>query len=163
MLFATRLGILMKTFSAKTNEVKHDWYLVDASNKILGRLATTVASHLRGKHKPQFTPHIDTGDFIIVINAEKIAVTGRKFKEKKYYHHSGYPGGLKTTTLQKLQEKDPTRIIELAVKGMLPKNSLGRKMYKKLKVYAGNKHPHEAQQPKQLTVEDRYDGSSARI
>ena len=153
----------MKTFSAKTNEVKHDWYLVDASNKILGRLATTVASHLRGKHKPQFTPHIDTGDFIIVINAEKIAVTGRKFKEKKYYHHSGYPGGLKTTTLQKLQEKDPTRIIELAVKGMLPKNSLGRKMYKKLKVYAGNKHPHEAQQPKQLTVEDRYDGSSARI
>lgn len=142
----------MKTFSAKAQDIKRDWYLIDADNKVLGRLATTVASYLRGKHKAEFTTHVDTGDFIIIINAEKIAVTGRKFKEKKYYRHSGYPGGLKTHTFEKLQEKNPTKIIEIAVKGMLPKNSLGREMYRKLKVYAGSNHPHFAQQPKPLTI-----------
>lgn len=144
---------LMKTFSAKAHEVKRDWYLVDASNKILGRLASEIARRLRGKHKPEYTPHVDTGDYIIVTNAKHIAVTGHKFKEKLYYSHSGYPGGLKTIAFNKLKAKDPTRIIELAVKGMLPKNSLGREMARKLKVYAGSEHPHTAQQPIQLEIE----------
>ncbi|MBA2709900.1 MAG: 50S ribosomal protein L13 [Tatlockia sp.] len=143
----------MKTFSAKTHEVKRDWYVIDASDKILGRLATEIARRLRGKHKAEFTPHVDTGDYIVITNAEKVAVTGRKFKEKMYYHHTGFPGGIKSISFDKLQEKNPVRIIELAVKGMLPKNPLGREMYRKLKVYAGNEHPHTAQQPKQLEIE----------
>jgi large subunit ribosomal protein L13 len=144
----------MKTFSAKAHEVKRDWYVVDASNKILGRLATEIARRLRGKHKAEYTPHVDTGDYIVVTNAEKVTVTGRKFKEKIYYRHSGFPGGIKSISFDKLQEKNPIRIIELAVKGMLPKNPLGREMYRKLKVYAGNEHPHTAQQPKQLEIEE---------
>ncbi|CDZ77899.1 50S ribosomal protein L13 [Legionella massiliensis] len=144
----------MKTFSAKTHEVKRDWYVIDASDKVLGRLATEIARRLRGKHKAEYTPHVDTGDYIVVTNAEKVAVTGRKFKEKMYYHHSGFPGGIKSISFDKLQEKNPVRIIELAVKGMLPKNPLGREMYRKLKVYAGNEHPHTAQQPKQLEIEE---------
>ncbi|MDI9818432.1 MULTISPECIES: 50S ribosomal protein L13 [unclassified Legionella] len=144
----------MKTFSAKAHEVKRDWYVIDASDKVLGRLATEIARRLRGKHKAEYTPHVDTGDYIIVTNAEKVTVTGRKFKEKMYYHHSGFPGGIKETSFDKLQKKNPIRIIELAVKGMLPKNPLGREMYRKLKVYAGNEHPHTAQQPKQLEIEE---------
>ncbi|ASQ45072.1 50S ribosomal protein L13 [Legionella clemsonensis] len=144
----------MKTFSAKTHEVKRDWYVIDASDKVLGRLATEIARRLRGKHKAEYTPHVDTGDYIIVTNAEKVTVTGRKFKEKMYYHHTGFPGGIKATSFDKLQQKNPVRIIELAVKGMLPKNPLGREMYRKLKVYAGSEHPHTAQQPKQLEIEE---------
>lgn len=144
----------MKTFSAKTHEVKRDWYVIDASDKVLGRLATEIARRLRGKHKAEYTPHVDTGDYIIVTNAEKVTVTGRKFKEKMYYHHTGFPGGIKSISFDKLQAKNPVRIIELAVKGMLPKNPLGREMYRKLKVYAGNEHPHTAQQPKQLEIEE---------
>lgn len=144
----------MKTFSAKAHEVKRDWYVIDASDKVLGRLATEIARRLRGKHKAEYTPHVDTGDYIIVTNAEKVAVTGRKFKEKMYYHHTGFPGGIKSISFDKLQAKNPVRIIELAVKGMLPKNPLGREMYRKLKVYAGNEHPHTAQQPKQLEIEE---------
>ena len=143
----------MKTFSAKAHEVKRDWLVVDASDKVLGRLATEIARRLRGKHKAEYTPHVDTGDYIIVTHAEKVRVTGRKFKEKIYYHHSGFPGGIKSVSFQKLQEKNPTRIIELAVKGMLPKNPLGRDMYRKLKVYVGAEHPHTAQQPKTLEIE----------
>lgn len=144
----------MKTFSAKAHEVKRDWYVIDASGKVLGRLATEIARRLRGKHKAEYTPHVDTGDYIIVTNAEKVTVTGRKYKEKIYYHHSGFPGGIKSIAFDKLQQKKPERIIELAVKGMLPKNSLGREMYRKLKVYIGNEHPHTAQQPKQLEIEE---------
>jgi large subunit ribosomal protein L13 len=144
----------MKTFSAKTHEVKRDWYVIDASEKVLGRLATEVARRLRGKHKAEYTPHVDTGDYIIVTNAEKIAVTGRKFKEKMYYHHSEFPGGIKSISFDKLQEKNPARILERAVKGMLPKNPLGREMYRKLKIYVGTDHPHAAQQPKQLDIEE---------
>jgi large subunit ribosomal protein L13 len=144
----------MKTFSAKAHEVKRDWYIIDASDKVLGRVATEIARRLRGKHKAEFTPHVDTGDYIVVINAEKITVTGRKFKEKMYYRHSEFPGGIKSISFDKLQDKNPTRIIELAVKGMLPKNVLGREMYRKLKVYAGNDHPHTAQQPKKLEIEE---------
>lgn len=144
----------MKTFSAKAHEIKRDWYVIDASDKVLGRLATEIARRLRGKHKAEYTPHVDTGDYIVVTNAEKVAVTGRKFKEKMYYHHTGFPGGIKSISFDKLQEKNPVRIIELAVKGMLPKNPLGREMYRKLKVYVGNEHPHTAQQPKQLEIEE---------
>ena len=144
----------MKTFSAKAHEVKRDWFIIDASDKVLGRLATEIARRLRGKHKAEYTPHVDTGDYIIVTNAEKVAVTGRKFKEKIYYSHSGFPGGIKSISFEKLQQKDPTRIIERAVKGMLPRNPLGRDMFRKLKVYAGTEHPHEAQQPKQLEIEE---------
>ncbi len=144
----------MKTFSAKTHEVKRDWYVVDASEKVLGRLATEIARRLRGKHKAEYTPHVDTGDYIIVTNAEKVAVTGRKFKEKMYYHHTGHPGGIKSISFDKLQAKNPVRIIERAVKGMLPKNPLGREMYRKLKIYVGTAHPHEAQQPKQLEIKE---------
>lgn len=143
----------MKTYSAKAADVNRGWYIIDASEQILGRLATEAARRLRGKHKAEFTPHVDTGDYIIVINAEKVTVTGRKFENKTYYSHSGYPGGMKQIQFDKLQEKNPTKIIELAIKGMLPKNSLGRDMYRKLKVYAGSEHPHEAQQPKKLEIE----------
>lgn len=144
----------MKTFSAKAHEVKRDWYEIDASGKVLGRLATEVARRLRGKHKAEYTPHVDTGDYIVITNAEKVAVTGRKFKEKKYYSHTGFPGGIKEITFDKLQAKNPTRIIERAVKGMLPKNPLGREMYRKLKIYVGTEHPHAAQQPKKLEIEE---------
>jgi len=144
----------MKTFSAKAHEVKRDWFVIDASNKVLGRLATEIARRLRGKHKAEYTPHVDTGDFIIVTNAEKVTVTGRKFKQKMYHRHSGFPGGIKSVPFDKMQDQHPTRIIELAVKGMLPKNILGREMYRKLKVYTGNEHPHTAQQPKQLEIEE---------
>lgn len=144
----------MKTFSAKGHEVKRDWFVVDASDKVLGRLASEIARRLRGKHKAEYTPHVDTGDYIIVTNAEKVAVTGRKFKDKMYYRHSGHPGGIKSDSFEKLLARNPTRIIELAVKGMLPKNPLGRDMYRKMKVYVGNDHPHAAQQPKQLVIEE---------
>ena len=142
----------MKTFSAKAEEIKRSWYLIDASGKTLGRLATEVARRLRGKHKPEYTPHVDTGDYIIIINAEKVGVTGRKAEQKTYYSHTGYPGGIKSTTFEKLQAKHPERIIETAVKGMLPKNPLGRAMFRKLKVYAGAEHNHVAQQPEQIDV-----------
>ena len=144
----------MKTYSAKPHEVKRDWYVVDATEKTLGRLATEIARRLRGKHKAEYTPHVDTGDYIVVTNAEKVTVTGRKHKEKMYYHHSGYPGGIKSISFDKLQAKNPVSIIEIAVKGMLPKNPLGREMYRKLKVYVGTEHPHAAQQPKQLDIEE---------
>lgn len=144
----------MKTFSAKAHEVKRDWYVVDASDKILGRLATEIARRLRGKHKAEYTPHVDTGDYIVVTNVEAIKVTGRKFKDKIYYNHSGFPGGIKEISFEKLQAKNPARILERAVKGMLPKNTLGRDMYRKLKIYVGSDHPHAAQQPKQLEIEE---------
>ena len=144
----------MKTFSAKAHEVMQNWFVVDANNKVLGRLAARIAHHLRGKHKPEYTPHVDTGDYIIVINANKIRVTGKKTKEKIYYRHTGYPGGIKSESFAKLQARRPGRVIELAVKGMLPKNSLGRAMFKKLKIYADDVHPHMAQQPTILTIED---------
>lgn len=142
----------MKTYSAKPHEVQRNWYVVDATDKTLGRLASRIALYLRGKNKPEYTPHVDTGDYIIVINADKVRVTGNKFTDKKYFHHSGFPGGIKETTFDKLQQKHPTRIIELAVKGMLPKNPLGRDMYRKLKVYAGAEHGHQAQQPQPLDL-----------
>jgi len=143
----------MKTYFATTENSEHKWYVIDAQGKVLGRLATQVANYLRGKHKPEYTPHADTGDYIIIINAAQIKMTGNKNQEKIYYTHSGYPGGLKETSFEKLQEKAPTRVIELAVKGMLPKNSLGREMLRKLKVYAGAEHPHEAQQPIAIDLE----------
>ena len=142
----------MKTFSAKADEIKREWFIIDAEDVILGRMATEIAKRLRGKHKPEFTPHVDTGDYIVVINAEKIAVTGNKMKQKTYYKHTGYIGNLKSITLEKQLEKHPEVVIETAVKGMLPKNSLGRTMYRKLKVYAGSEHPHEAQQPITLEI-----------
>lgn len=142
----------MKTFSANAQNVKREWFVVDASDKVLGRLAAEVAKRLRGKHKPEFTPHCDTGDYIVVINAEKIAVTGNKANAKTYYRHSGYPGGIREIAFKQMLEKHPARIIEIAVKGMLPKNKLGRAMLKKLKVYAGSNHRHDAQQPKPLEI-----------
>jgi large subunit ribosomal protein L13 len=142
----------MKTFSAKSETVQRDWYLVDASGKTLGRLATELAHRLRGKHKPVYTPHVDTGDYLIVINAEKIHVTGNKLADKKYHRFTGYIGNLKTETLGQALERHPERVIETAVKGMLPKNPLGRAMYRKLKVYKGAEHPHAAQQPQVLDI-----------
>jgi large subunit ribosomal protein L13 len=142
----------MKTFSAKPEEVRRDWYVVDAEGKTLGRLASEIAHRLRGKHKPEYTPHVDTGDYIIVVNAEKIGVTGTKEKNKLYQHHTGYIGNLKTTSLGKLRKTFPDRILNTAVKGMLPNNPLGRAMFKKLKVYAGPAHDHQAQQPKVLDI-----------
>jgi large subunit ribosomal protein L13 len=142
----------MKTFSAKPAEVKRDWYVIDAEGKTLGRLATEVARRLRGKHKPEYTPHVDTGDYIIVINAKKIGVTGNKEQDKIYYRHTGYIGNMKSISLGKLRQTFPDRIITTAVKGMLPKNPLGRAMFKKLKVYAGSEHNHQAQQPKVLEI-----------
>ena len=142
----------MKTISAKAETVKRDWYIVDASNKMLGRLASELARRLRGKHKPVYTPHVDTGDYLVVVNAEKIAVTGRKLDDKIYYHHTGYIGNLKSIALKDLLAQHPERVIEIAVKGMLPKNPLGRAMYRKLKVYKGPDHPHSAQQPQVLEI-----------
>jgi len=140
------------TVSAKPAEVKRDWYVIDAEGKTLGRLASEVASRLRGKHKPIYTPHVDTGDYIVIVNAEKIGVTGNKATDKMYYRHTGYVGNLKTVSFDKMIEKSPERVIELAVKGMLPKGPLGREMYRKLKVYAGPEHNHHAQQPLALEI-----------
>jgi large subunit ribosomal protein L13 len=142
----------MKTYSAKTGEVEQGWYVVNAQNKVLGRLAVQIASRLRGKHKPQYTPHVDTGDFIVVVNASKLRVTGRKPERKIYYRHSGYPGGIKETTFEKMQAANPERVLKTAVKGMLPKGPLGYAMLRKLKIYAGETHPHSAQQPKNLEI-----------
>jgi large subunit ribosomal protein L13 len=140
----------MKTYSAKPGEITREWYLVDAEGKTLGRLATQIADTLRGKQKPQFTPHVDTGDFVIVVNAEKIQVTGNKLDQKRYYRHSGYPGGLRSRTLREQLERRPTEVLRVAVKGMLPKNKLARQQITKLKIYAGPEHPHDAQNPKPL-------------
>lgn len=142
----------MKTYSAKASDVRREWYLIDATDKVLGRLSVEIAKRLRGKHKPVFTPHVDTGDFIVVVNADKIRVTGNKAQDKMYYRHTGYPGGLYETNFKKMQERFPERALELAVKGMLPKGPLGYAMLKKLKVYAGSQHPHAAQQPQALNV-----------
>ena len=143
----------MKTFSAKSHEVTRDWYIVDAAGKVLGHVATEIARRLRGKHKPEFTPHVDTGDYIVVVNAEKLRVTGNKAKDKLYHRHTTYPGGIRTTNFEKMQAKHPERVLTLAVKGMLPKGPLGYAMIKKMKIYAGQAHPHAAQQPKPLQIE----------
>jgi large subunit ribosomal protein L13 len=142
----------MKTFVAKESEVERKWYLVDAQDKVLGRLATQIAVRLRGKHKPIFTPHVDTGDFVVVVNAEKVTLTGQKWDKKIYYHHSGYVGGLKEITAGKLREKRPEDLLRFAVRRMLPRNVLGRRQLKKLKIYAGPEHPHEAQKPEKLEI-----------
>ena len=142
----------MKTFSAKAESVKRDWFVVDATDKTLGRLSTEIARRLRGKHKPEFTPHVDTGDYIVVVNAQKVHVTGAKLDDKMYHRFTGYVGNLKTTSLKDLLASHPERVIEIAVKGMLPKNPLGREMYRKLKVYGGAEHPHTAQQPQALEI-----------
>ena len=141
----------MATYMAKKEETDRKWHLIDANGKTLGRLASRVAMILRGKHKPTFTPHVDTGDFVIVVNAGKVNLTGKKWKDKLYIHHSGYPGGLKSISAEKMKEKKPERLITMAVQGMLPKNKLGRKLLKKLKVYDGETHPHQAQQPEVLS------------
>jgi len=143
---------MMRTYIPKPDEISRNWVVVDASNQILGRLASEVARLLRGKHKPQYTPFLDTGDFVVIVNAERIAVTGRKMEDKLYYRHSGHPGGLKVETLRERLDKYPERAIRSAVWGMLPKNRLGRKLLKKLKVYAGPEHPHAAQNPKQIAL-----------
>lgn len=143
----------MKTYNATNETAQHNWYMVDAAGKTLGRLASEVAKRLRGKHKPEYTPHVDTGDYIIVINASQVKVTGSKTTDKVYYSHTGYPGGLKAITFEKLLAKHPEKVIEKAIKGMLPKNILGRAMYRKLKVYAGSEHPHQAQEPKTLDLD----------
>jgi large subunit ribosomal protein L13 len=143
---------MMKTYSAKSNEVDRKWYVVDAKGQVLGRLASFIATRLRGKHKPIYTPHVDTGDHVIVVNAAKVALTGRKWDQKVYYRHSGYMGGLKSTTANQLLQKRPGDLIVFAVRGMLPKNRLGRQMLRKLKVYAGSDHPHTAQQPEQIQI-----------
>ena len=142
----------MKTISAKPESVKRDWYIVDAEGKTLGRMAAEIAHRLRGKHKPEYTPHVDTGDYIVVINAEKVRVTGNKASDKMYHSHTGYPGGLKSMSFEKLIDKAPERVIQSAVKGMLPRGPLGRAMFKKMKVYAGDVHPHTAQQPQELNI-----------
>jgi large subunit ribosomal protein L13 len=143
----------MTTYTAKAGEIQHGWYVVDAQGKVLGRLAAQIAVRLRGKHKPQYTPHVDTGDFIVVVNASKLRVTGRKNERKMYYRHSGQPGQLHETSFAKLQAKKPARVLQIAVKGMLPKGPLGYAMLKKLKVYGGATHPHSAQQPKTLEIQ----------
>ncbi len=142
----------MKTFSAKPHEVQRDWYVVDATNKTLGRLSTEIARRLKGKHKPEYTPHVDTGDYIVVVNVEKIRVTGNKMKDKMYHRSTGYIGNLKSTPLEKVMDEAPERVLQYAVKGMLPRNPLGRKMLSKLRVFAGPEHPHEAQQPIPLEI-----------
>ena len=142
----------MKTFSAKPHEVQRDWFVVDATEKVLGRLAAEVARRLRGKHKAIYTPHVDTGDYIVVVNVDKLRVTGTKAQDKKYYRHTGYPGGIRETSFTKLQQRHPERVLEKAVKGMLPKGPLGYAMLKKMKCYAGGEHPHGAQQPKALEI-----------
>jgi large subunit ribosomal protein L13 len=144
--------MIMRTVSAKKEEVTRQWYVVDAEGQTLGRLSTEIANRLRGKHKASFTPHVDTGDYVVVINAEKVKVTGRKAQDKMYYHHTGFPGGIKSISFEKLVDKAPERIIEAAVKGMMPKNKLSRAMLAKLKIYAGSEHPHEAQQPISLAL-----------
>ncbi|MEQ8264360.1 50S ribosomal protein L13 [Pseudohaliea sp.] len=142
----------MKTYSAKAGDVHQDWYVVDATDKTLGRLAAEIAHRLRGKHKPEYTPHVDTGDYIVVVNCEKVRVTGAKATDKMYYHHTGYPGGIRSASFEKLIDKAPERVLQRAVKGMLPRNPLGRAMFRKLKVYAGSEHPHAAQQPQPLNI-----------
>jgi large subunit ribosomal protein L13 len=142
----------MKTYSANAETVKREWFVIDATDKVLGRLSTEIARRLRGKHKPEYTPHVDTGDYIVVINAEKVRVTGNKETDKMYHHHTGYIGSLKSVSLAKMRASHPDRIIKHSVKGMLPKNSLGRAMFKKLKVYAGSSHEHAAQQPQPLEI-----------
>lgn len=142
----------MTTYTAKAGQVKHDWVVVDAQNKVLGRLAAQIAMRLRGKHKPEYTPHVDTGDFVVVVNASKLRVTGRKAERKTYYRHTGFPGGIRETNFAKLQATRPERVLQHAVKGMLPKGPLGYAMLRKLKVYAGDKHPHSAQQPKSVEI-----------
>jgi large subunit ribosomal protein L13 len=142
----------MKTYNARKEDIIRNWYVIDAEGQILGRLASEIARRLRGKHKPIYTPYVDTGDFVIVVNAGKVSLTGKKLSDKVYYHYSGYPGGLKKTYAGKMLEDNPDKVLNYAVKGMLPKNSLGRKMLKKLKIYAGNDHPHEAQCPQVIKV-----------
>ena len=142
----------MKTYTAKPADIRREWFVIDATDKVLGRLATEVARRLRGKHKPQYTPHMDTGDHIVIVNAERIRVTGTKLDNKVYHRHTGYPGGIRTTALKDMLNDTPERVIEKAVKGMLPKNPLGRAMYRKLHVYAGDQHKHEAQQPTPLEI-----------
>jgi len=142
----------MKTQSIRAQDVRHDWYVIDAADRTLGRIATEIAHRLRGKHKPEYTPNVDTGDYVIVVNAAKVRVSGRKTTDKIYYHHTGYPGGIKATSFARMQAEHPERVIETAVKGMLPRNPLGRAMYRKLKVYAGPEHPHAAQQPQTLDI-----------
>jgi len=143
---------MMKTFSAKPHEVRRDWFVVDASDKVLGRLAAEIARRLRGKHKPIYTPHVDTGDYIVVVNVDKLRVTGDKARDKKYYRHTGYPGGIRETSFVDMQKRFPARILEKAVKGMLPSGPLGYAMLKKMKCYAGAEHPHTAQQPRNLEI-----------
>ena len=143
---------MTRTYSPKADEIQRDWVVIDATDVVLGRLASHTAALLRGKHKPTFTPHMDSGDFVIIVNADKVALTGQKAAQKKAYRHSGYPGGLKATTYSELLEKNPVRAVEKAVRGMLPKNSIGRAQLRKLKVYTGSEHPHAAQQPKQYTL-----------
>ncbi|MDO3382870.1 50S ribosomal protein L13 [Gilvimarinus algae] len=142
----------MKTYSAKAESVARDWFVIDAEGKTLGRMAAEIATRLRGKHKPEYTPHVDTGDYIVVINAEKVRVTGNKATDKMYYHHTGFIGGIKSISFEKLIDKAPERVLQNAVKGMLPRGPLGRAMFKKLKVYAGSEHPHTAQQPQELNI-----------
>jgi len=142
----------MKTFTAKPHEIQHGWFVVDATGKVLGRLASEIARRLRGKHKPEYTPHVDTGDFIVVVNAAKLRMTGNKNEDKKYYRHSGYPGGVYETNFRKMQERFPGRALQLAVRGMLPKGPLGYAMIKKLKIYGAGEHPHTAQQPKSVQI-----------
>ncbi len=142
----------MKTLSTKQENVKRSWYVVDATDKTLGRLSTQIANHIRGKHKPEYTPNIDTGDYVVVVNADKVRVTGNKLNDKIYHHHTGYPGGIKSITLGKLMQEKPEKAVEMAVKGMMPKNKLSRSMINKLKVYAGGEHPHSAQQPQPLEI-----------
>ncbi len=142
----------MKTYSARAEDVHRDWYVVDATNKTLGRLAAEIAHRLRGKHKAEYTPHVDTGDYVVVVNCEKVRVTGNKATDKMYYRHTGYPGGIRGMSFDKLIDKAPERVLQRAVKGMLPRNPLGRAMFRKLKVYAGNEHPHGAQQPQTLNI-----------
>jgi large subunit ribosomal protein L13 len=153
----------MKTFSAKPHEVKHDWFVVDATDLVLGRLASEVARRLRGKHKAIYTPHVDTGDYIVVVNVEKLRVTGNKAQDKKYYRHSGYPGGIYETNFTKLQQRFPARVLEKAVKGMLPKGPLGYAMLKKMKCYAGAEHPHAAQQPQVLAIKGADNGCDLQL
>ena len=142
----------MKTYTAKPSEVRHGWYVVDAQGKVLGRLATRIAQRLRGKHRPEYTPHVDTGDYIVVVNADKLRVTGKKAQQKKYYRHTGFPGGIRETTFAVLHAKHPDRVLQKAVKGMLPKGPLGNAMLKKLKIYAGEGHPHNSQRPETLDL-----------
>ncbi len=142
----------MRTYVPKTDEIEREWLVIDASNQVLGRLASEIARLLRGKHKPQYTPHMDTGDFVVVVNAERVHLTGRKLEQKRYYRHSGRPGGLKEETAREMLEKYPERVIQAAVWGMLPKNRLGRKLFRKLRVYRGPEHPHQAQQPRTYTL-----------